>query len=74
MLLAYFAVLLAIAAGSVAGLCICLYKLCKENTAYSRLKDRVDGHFKNSSLTPTSIAQGSEPLQEILETPDAQKV
>jgi hypothetical protein len=47
MLLVYFAVLLVIAAGSVTGFCICLYRLCKENTAYTRLKSRIDGHFDN---------------------------
>jgi hypothetical protein len=47
MLLIYFAVLLVIAAGSLAGLVICGLRLRKENTPYSRLKTKIERYFKN---------------------------
>jgi len=48
MLLVYFAVLLVIAAGSVAGFFICLYLVRRKNTPYSSLKDKIEKHFKSS--------------------------
>jgi hypothetical protein len=48
MLLIYFAVLLVIAAGSLTGIAICLYRLSKENPAYSRLKLKIERHFRNA--------------------------
>ncbi len=71
MLLVYFAALLVIAAGSVTGSCICLYRLCKENTAYTRLKGRIDRHFKNPVTVPSVLAQGAEALPEPADADDA---
>ena len=48
MLLVHFAIQLVIAAGSVTGFFICLYRLSKENPAYKRLKSRVGAHFKDA--------------------------
>jgi hypothetical protein len=48
MLLVHFAFQLVIAAGSFTGLFICLYRLSKENPAYTRLKTRIGTHFKDA--------------------------
>lgn len=45
MLLVYFGVLLAMSAGALVGFVVCLFKMRKEDTSYSRLKRRVETHF-----------------------------
>jgi hypothetical protein len=52
-LLVYFAVLLGIAAGSLTGFLIYLYRLSKANTAYTRLKGKIEVHFKNAATGKT---------------------
>jgi hypothetical protein len=49
-LLVYFGVLLLISGGALVGFLICLYKLVKEDTSYSRLKKRIEKHFTNTPL------------------------
>lgn len=56
MLLVHFGVLLAISAGALVGFVICLFKMRKEDTSYSRLKKRIDNHF-------TTAPAPSEPTQ-----------
>jgi hypothetical protein len=60
LLLACFAGMLAIAAGSLFGFLICLYLLKKKNTPYTALEEKIANHFSSSVEVQTSKVPQNE--------------